>query len=249
MLSITLPVWGSQIVQGGATLHLALYVTGTSASDPISYSITVNNSPTANPNLTAAIPARNTFLKLHIDYNGDNIHGDIVFELYNDLVPNTVQIISDFVNQRFLSRARFSSVIENFMIQSGGYLPDGTYRDPTVAPYNLTPFANEISSQLKFTGSGILAFANTGQPYSNTSQFFVTSGSTRFLHGCYTIFGLLVEGEDIRQAITKIPVHNNQYGESMRRTTALSSPAQPSSPTFRTAYCGFLRPAAQRARP
>ncbi len=213
LLSVTFPVIGSQLVQAGTPLNLALSAAGTSASDPISYTVSVNNSTTANPNLTYSVPAESTFLKLQVDDNVDNIHGAMVFELYSDLSPNAVQTITSLVNQGFYNGLDFHRVIENFMIQGGGFLPDGTYRDPKVAPYNVTPYANEISADLKFTSSGVLALANTGQPNSNTSQFFVTSGPTRFLDGGYTIFGLLVEGEDIRQAIAKIPVHDSQQGE------------------------------------
>ena len=88
MLSVTLPVMGFPTRASRSTIESCPEsASGTSPSDPISYTITVNNSPTANPNLTAAIPAGNTSLKLHIDDNGDNIHGDMVFELYNDLTP------------------------------------------------------------------------------------------------------------------------------------------------------------------
>jgi cyclophilin family peptidyl-prolyl cis-trans isomerase len=196
LLSVTLPVIGSQLVQAGAPLNLALSATGTVASDPIVYSYSISNSSSANPNLTATIPTGNTFLKLHVD-NGDNIHGDMVFELYNDLMPNTVQVISSLVNAGFYNGLTFHRKIEDFMIQGGD--PNG---NGTGGPG--FQFADEFNSALKFTSSGILAMANAG-PNTNGSQFFITAAPTRWLDNHFNLFGFLVQGEEIRQKLDLVP--------------------------------------------
>ena len=213
LLAVTLPVIGTQLVQAGAPLNLALDSTGT--TNQVNYTVSINNTVAGTPNLSYTIPTGNTFLKLQVDDATDNIHGSLVFKLFGDVASHAVQTITNLVNQGYYNGLDFHRVLENFMIQGGGFFPNGTQRDPTAAPYNVTPYANEIDANYKFTGSGILALANQGidRPNSNTSQFYITSGPGRFMDGNYTIFGMLVEGEDIRQALAKVAVKNNGQGE------------------------------------
>ena len=79
----------------------------------------------------------------------------------------------------------FHRVIPNFMIQGGDPAGTGSGADP------VPPFKNEVSSDLLFDRPGRLAYANTGQINSNSTQFFITEDSahSRHLSGGYTIFG------------------------------------------------------------
>jgi peptidyl-prolyl cis-trans isomerase A (cyclophilin A) len=77
----------------------------------------------------------------------------------------------------------FHRVIPGFMIQGGDPAGTGSGADP------VTPFRNEASPDLKFDQPGRLAYANTGQPVSNSAQFFITEVPTPHLNGGYTIFG------------------------------------------------------------
>ena len=82
----------------------------------------------------------------------------------------------------------FHRVIPQFMIQGGDPAGTGSGADP------VTPFKNEISSDLLFDQPGRLAYANTGQAVSNSSQFFITEiaftgQQAKMLNGNYTIFG------------------------------------------------------------
>lgn len=77
----------------------------------------------------------------------------------------------------------FHRVIPDFMIQGGDPAGTGSGADP------VTPFKNEVSSDLLFDRPGRLAYANTGRPSSNSAQFFITEVATPHLNGGYTIFG------------------------------------------------------------
>lgn len=128
--------------------------------------------------------------------------GDIIVELYPDKAPLTVMNFVglaegdlDFADRKgaFYDGITFHRVIENFMIQGGD--PQGTgsggpgYR-----------FADETDNGLVFDEPGILAMANAG-PDTNGSQFFITHVPTPHLNGKHTIFGSVVQGQDIVDSI------------------------------------------------
>jgi peptidyl-prolyl cis-trans isomerase A (cyclophilin A) len=90
----------------------------------------------------------------------------------------------------------FHRVIDGFMIQGGD--PTGTGRGGP--GYQ---FGDEVDGGPKFTRAGLLAMANAG-PGTNGSQFFITMGPTPHLTGKHTIFGEVVDGQDVVVAISKL---------------------------------------------
>jgi peptidyl-prolyl cis-trans isomerase A (cyclophilin A) len=89
----------------------------------------------------------------------------------------------------------FHRVIPDFMIQGGDYRGNGTGR----IGYS---FKDEFSSDLKFDQPGRLAMANAG-PNTNGAQFFITVASTPWLNQKHSIFGEVVEGQDVADSISK----------------------------------------------
>ena len=90
----------------------------------------------------------------------------------------------------------FHRVIPDFMIQGGDPLGNGT-GGPGYT------FEDEVKGGPSFDGPGYLAMANAG-PGTNGSQFFITVAKTPWLTGKHTIFGKVVEGQDVADAISKV---------------------------------------------
>ena len=91
----------------------------------------------------------------------------------------------------------FHRVIEGFMIQGGDPLGTGT-GNPGYQ------FEDELQSHRTFDRVGLLAMANAG-PATNGSQFFITTSTPTYLNGKHTIFGEVVKGYEVVEAISKVP--------------------------------------------
>ena len=136
--------------------------------------------------------------------------GNFKIKLFNELVPKTVENFvglaegtKEFTDAKtgektkrpFYDGLVFHRVIKDFMIQGGCPRGAGT-GDPGYK------FADEFSPTLKHNKPGILSMANSG-PNSNGSQFFITVVPTPWLDNRHSIFGEVVEGYNIVEAISK----------------------------------------------
>ena len=119
--------------------------------------------------------------------------GTIRIQLHADKTPKTVANFEKLVNQGFYNGLKFHRVISDFMIQTG--CPEGTGRGGP--GYR---FADEFHPSLKHDGPGVLSMANAG-PNTNGSQFFITHVATPHLNGKHSVFGRVIEGQDVVNAI------------------------------------------------
>ena len=127
--------------------------------------------------------------------------GDIVVQLEPDKAPKTVANFVQYVKVGHYDGLIFHRVIPQFMIQGGCPLGSGTggpgYK-----------FADEFHPSLKHSKTGKLSMANSG-PGTNGSQFFITVAATPWLDNRHTIFGEVVEGQDVADKISNVPRDSN----------------------------------------
>jgi peptidyl-prolyl cis-trans isomerase B (cyclophilin B) len=131
--------------------------------------------------------------------------GKIVIELYPDKAPKTVQNFLDYVDAGHYNSTIFHRVIPNFMIQGGGMTV--SMKEKATKP----AIKNEADNGLK-NERGAIAMARTQVPDSATAQFFINTVDNAFLDfknktiqgWGYAVFGKVVEGLDVVDAIAKV---------------------------------------------
>lgn len=119
--------------------------------------------------------------------------GEIEIELYAGQTPKTVANFVNLAKRGYYNGLKFHRVIADFMIQGGD--PTGT---GSGGPgYK---FEDETTPSLKHDRPGILSMANAG-PRTNGSQFFITHVATPWLDGKHTVFGAVLKGQDVVNAV------------------------------------------------
>jgi peptidyl-prolyl cis-trans isomerase B (cyclophilin B) len=117
--------------------------------------------------------------------------GNIVLELFENDAPNTVANFVKLINKGYYNGLKFHRVIPNFMIQGGCPVGNGT-GGPGYA------IKCEINPRKHLTGT--LSMAHAGKD-TGGSQFFITHSPQSHLDGVHTVFGQVIEGMDVVNAI------------------------------------------------
>lgn len=125
--------------------------------------------------------------------------GTIEILLFVELVPKTVENFVGLAQKGYYNGIIFHRVIENFMIQGGD--PTGTGRGGE--SFWRKSFPDEFNMELKHETPGVLSMANAG-PNTNGSQFFITLVPTPWLDGKHSIFGHVLKGMEVVEAIGKV---------------------------------------------
>jgi peptidyl-prolyl cis-trans isomerase A (cyclophilin A)/peptidyl-prolyl cis-trans isomerase B (cyclophilin B) len=130
--------------------------------------------------------------------------GTIYLELFKNKVPTTVNNFLAYAHQNFYDNTIFHRVIENFMVQGGGY---------TARPFEEKKVGSPIVLESKaglHNFQGTIAMARTTEANSATSQFFINLKNNFFLDYAsaknpgYAVFGKVLTGFDVAQAIAKV---------------------------------------------
>jgi len=135
--------------------------------------------------------------------------GTFEIELWPDKAPRTVENFLQYVDDGFYTGTIFHRVIDGFMIQGGGFTRD------MVQKQTRGPIQNEADNGLR-NEPYTVAMARTADPNSATAQFFVNVNDNGFLNHTekttrgwgYAVFGKVIAGQDVVDAIKKVPTAN-----------------------------------------
>lgn len=149
-------------------------------------------------------------VKLHTN------HGVITLELDAEKAPATVENFISYVKAGHYDNTVFHRVINNFMIQGGGFEP-GMNQKPTGEPIQ-----NEAENGLK-NEMGTVAMARTQAPHSATAQFFINVADNAFLNFRsadmqgfgYCVFGRVSDGMDVVEKIRNVPTGSKGFHQDV----------------------------------
>ncbi len=135
----------------------------------------------------------------------DTNHGTIIIELDTERAPKTSENFIAYVQSGHFDGTIFHRIIDNFMIQGGGFDKDMNQK-PTQAPIQ-----NEADNGLKNV-VGSIAMARTQDPHSASAQFFINIKDNAFLNHSsktlqgwgYAVFGQVVEGMEVVEAMRQV---------------------------------------------
>ncbi len=163
----------------------------------------------AKPEVAPAKPARENGLYAVMT----TTQGVITLHLFEKETPVTVRNFTglvrgtkefrdpktgQMVKRPFFTGITFHRVIPGFMIQVGDPTGRGDYNAGYTIPDEFVP-------TLKFDVPGRVGMANIGEPHTGSTQFFITDGTPTHLNGKHTIFGQVIEGQDVVKKIASVP--------------------------------------------
>ena len=142
-------------------------------------------------------------IKLHTS------HGEITIDLNNEKAPITTKNFIDYVNSGHFDNTIFHRVINNFMIQGGGFEPGMSQKETRAT------IENEAANGLK-NDAYTVAMARTSDVHSASAQFFINIADNDFLNHTkpttegfgYCVFGKVVEGTDVVDKIKEVKTGN-----------------------------------------
>jgi peptidyl-prolyl cis-trans isomerase B (cyclophilin B) len=162
---------------------------------------------------------KKTMVKLHTTL------GTITLQLDAEKAPLSVKNFLEYVNSGFYDGTIFHRVMDNFMVQGGGFEP-GMKQKPTNAPVK-----NEAANGLK-NENYTIAMARTSDPHSATAQFFINVKNNDFLDypgqdgWGYCVFGKVIEGKEVVDAIKKVKTGNSGFHQNVPKEDVIITKAE-----------------------
>jgi cyclophilin family peptidyl-prolyl cis-trans isomerase len=198
-------------------------------TDPQTFKVT-----SSQPDILASI-VQGPFWNVGVSYTdpitpSNSFSGTLTFQLFKDLTPNTVNMITQFTNDNYYVNTGkyFSRIVKNFsptaaVVQGGAPTPTGIGNSGQPG----TPFANENVQQLILTGTNQLSMANSGGRDSNDAQFFINTGSVVSsilppYYG-YTTFGQLVAGQPTVTNMANVQIKSGTQSQPANPLTITST--------------------------
>jgi peptidyl-prolyl cis-trans isomerase B (cyclophilin B) len=142
--------------------------------------------------------------------------GDMLIQLDAEKAPKTVENFLTYVREGFYDGTIFHRVINNFMVQGGGFDTDMKQKQTHA------PVENEANNGLK-NNRYTLAMARTSDPHSATAQFFINVADNDFLNFTsptpngwgYTVFGSVIEGSDVVDKMKVVKTGNKGFHQDV----------------------------------
>ena len=153
-------------------------------------------------------------------------HGVITIELNAEKAPKSAANFLAYVAKGHYDNTIFHRVMDGFMIQCGGFEP-GMKQKGTDAPID-----NEANNGLK-NDNYTVAMARTNDPHSATAQFFINVTDNGFLNHTsptgsgwgYAVFGKVIKGTEVVDAIRKVPTGRSGFHENVPKTDVVITKA------------------------
>jgi cyclophilin family peptidyl-prolyl cis-trans isomerase len=195
-----------------AQMGYQVLLDGSGATGTSQQTFTVTSS---NPDIGASI-AQGKYFSVDVSHTAASssdisFTGTLVMQLFQDLTPNTANMIQEFVKDGYYVGKDFTRIANGFpgatdyAVQGGAPNSNGTGDSGQPG----TPFADEFVQQLAFNNSQLVAMANKGIPVTNDTQFFLTTSTPTSLDYKHTVFGQLVSGQSILTDMTMVQLTNN----------------------------------------
>ena len=145
-------------------------------------------------------------------------YGVITLELHADKAPKSVENFLSYVNKGHYNNTIFHRVIPGFMVQGGGFEPGMKQKNSDA------PIQNEANNGLK-NANYTVAMARTSDPHSATAQFFINTVDNGFLNHSsptpqgwgYAVFGKVVKGQEVVDAIRALPTTRKGFHDDVPR--------------------------------
>jgi peptidyl-prolyl cis-trans isomerase B (cyclophilin B) len=194
-------------------LRLSVCACALAALLPLGASAQTGSAPASSTQTDKGTPHMST---THPRVKLETSMGDIVLTLDAEKAPKTTANFLTYVQEGFYDGTIFHRVIDNFMIQGGGFEP-GLKQKPTHAPIE-----NEANNGLK-NDKYTIAMARTSDPHSATAQFFINVANNDFLNYTaptpngwgYAVFGKVTEGTDTVDKITSVKTGNSGFHQNV----------------------------------
>ncbi len=200
-----LSVIPDQVVPAGKTLQVPL-IASDADGQTLHYSFSSDNS-----NFTAQLHSTSdTWLNLN------TTQGTMLFQLFNDIAPNTVATMTGLVDSGYFNGLKFYQISKT----GGSFIYGGSPTDSSNGGPGFR-FDDEFNANTIFDGSGQLAMLNAGKD-TNGSQFFITGAPARSADFNYTIWGQLVSGYGTLKRLFNVPVSSQDQPTKVQRIKSAS---------------------------
>jgi len=146
--------------------------------------------------------------------------GNIVFELFPNIAPETVRNFTKLAKSNFYDGTLFHRVIPGFMIQGG----DSNTKKSDKSQWGMGGPGYTIKAEFSSRSHlrGIVSMARAMDPNSAGSQFFIVTTDSTFLDRQYTVFGQVLQGMDVTDKIVKLPRDKNDCPQQEAKIIRIS---------------------------